>query len=168
MYESPYLLFFDRYICVFLGLAGLASLYLHSLICDLPSPSAWNQEYCRGIRNTEMRIRIPLFPLKRPDPDPTGHVYEDPNPDPVPQVIQICDQRFTDSPRLRFLSHLRLHCERPRPFIAAFWASRPPEFWLLNRIDPDPAFEFDAVPDQAPESTPAPQRWSREIFVELS
>jgi hypothetical protein len=49
-----------------------------------------------------MRIRIPLFPLKRPDPDPTCHVYVDPDPDPVPQVIQICDQRFTDRPRLRF------------------------------------------------------------------
>jgi hypothetical protein len=101
MYEPPYYIL--TVISVFiLGLAGLASLYLHSLICDLPSPSVWSQEQCRGIRNTMMQIRVPLFPLKRPDPDPTCHVFADPDPDPVPQVIQICDQRFTDRPRLRF------------------------------------------------------------------
>jgi hypothetical protein len=70
-----------------------------------------------------------------PDPDPpfylnsvlTSHFDADPDPDPNPyQVMRICDHWSTDPPQLHF-EPLRLHCERSRPSMVQFSASKAPE-----------------------------------------
>jgi hypothetical protein len=61
-------------------------------------------------------------------------------------VMRICNYLPTDPPSLHFEPH-RLHFERPRPSISAFYASKAPEFCPLMQLDP--AFYSNADPDPA-------------------
>ncbi len=47
------------------------------------------------------------------------------------------DQWFIGSPGLHF-EPPGLHCERPRPSVALFWASEDSEFWPFFNVDPKP------------------------------
>ncbi len=66
------------------------------------------------------------------DLDPTFHFNADPDPDPFPNQSLANLRLLVYKPSTAHVEPPRLHCERPRPFIAPFWFFSLNSTWILT------------------------------------